>query len=504
MKISIQQVDKPPISVEIPADEDVNFLKEIIQIESGVEIPQQVVSFQGRELTEGTLRANGLTEEDTILQLQVATAASAAGAGGGAAAGGGGGIASSLPRGRAICIGDIPSTAKPEEYLELVAAHPHLLTQYRSNDTEFADALATNDLATVRRVLMLRHMGLHKRNFSQQQELARIDQDPTNEENQRKIEEMIRLQNIQANMESAMENMPEAFGRVVMLYIDVKVNAVPVKCFVDSGAQSTIMTARCVERVGLRHLIDTRFKGEARGVGTAKILGRIHIADMQLGGNFFPVSITVLEGGDVDFLLGLDMLKHHRAVLDMGMGTLRFEGSDPISFLSESEMPAKARGNYSSAGDKDEEQAQLEAVMKKSRTEVADIDAADAGTSNASSSSASGAATNNSSTSSSSAGSSAAKPPTVAAAGTSTAAASSNAAGPPPPPTAPAAAPAVSTVAATTTSTSNTSTGGPSTEVEKVRYLVEMGFTTQEAENALREAGGEVFLAASMLLLSRS
>ena len=42
-------------------------------------------------------------------------------------------------------------------------------------------------------------------------------------EAQKKIAENIRLQNIQQNMESALEYMPEAFGNVVMLYIDCQV-----------------------------------------------------------------------------------------------------------------------------------------------------------------------------------------------------------------------------------------------------------------------------------------
>ena len=78
---------------------------------------------------------------------------------------------------------------------------------------------------------------------------------------QSKLEELIRLSNVESNRLLAMEETPEVFFRVHMLYVHAEVNGVKLKAFVDSGAQNTIMSKQCAEKCGLMRLLDTRFAG---------------------------------------------------------------------------------------------------------------------------------------------------------------------------------------------------------------------------------------------------
>jgi DNA damage-inducible protein 1 len=223
-----------------------------------------------------------------------------------------------------------------EQFRQAMLSQSQFLERVRQENPQLAAAV--NDPRRFAQLFSNLQNELLQRQRQAEAEMARLDDDMYSADAQREIENRIRQQQIAKNIERAMEENPESFARVSMLYVDVTVNDVPIKAFVDSGAQTTIMSPDAARRCNITHLIDERYGGIARGVGTAKILGRVHSAYMMLGGFQAASSFTVMEGKDVDLLLGLDMLKRHQMCIDLKENCLRVQDTK-IPFLPEHQIP---------------------------------------------------------------------------------------------------------------------------------------------------------------------
>jgi len=301
--------------IDIDPDMKLQDVQALLEAESGIPVSEQFITLDGRELSQPMVTMKDLGVSDNSMLL--------------------------LRRRAAPSSGASREGSHDAEMARLqILGNPELLRQFQQTYPELVEALQSPErFATL---------------FKQQQERARqaefermraiqaLNADPFDIDAQTKIEEAIRQEAIMENMEHALEYSPEAFGRVTMLYVPVEVNSHPVKAFVDSGAQSTIMSPECAEACGIMRLVDKRFAGIARGVGTAKILGRVHSAQLKLANLHLPCSFTVMEGRDVDLLLGLDMLKAHQACIDLQKGVLRIQERE-VSFLPEHQLPEKAR-----------------------------------------------------------------------------------------------------------------------------------------------------------------
>ncbi|XP_004453330.2 protein DDI1 homolog 1 [Dasypus novemcinctus] len=231
--------------------------------------------------------------------------------------------------------------ASPALIRSMLLANPHDLSLLKERNPPLAEALLSGNLETFSQVLLEQQ---RERALREQERLRLYAADPFDLEAQAKIEEEIRQQNIEENMNIAMEEAPESFGQVAMLYINCKVNGHPLKAFVDSGAQMTIMSQACAERCNIIRLVDRRWAGIAKGVGTQRILGRVHLAQIQIEGDFLQCSFSILEEQPMDMLLGLDMLKRHQCSIDLKKNVLVIGTTGTQTyFLPEGELPPCAK-----------------------------------------------------------------------------------------------------------------------------------------------------------------
>lgn len=248
----------------------------------------------------------------------------------------------------------------PAMIRDMLLANPDQLALLQQNNPTLADAVLSGSLG--KSVTSEKHRAtlssysfsdnfaaVLRRQFAdkqqaKQQEMKLMSASPFDTEAQRLIADEIRRKNIEANMEAAIEYNPEAFGQVIMLYINCKVNGHPVKAFIDSGAQATIMSSAAAERCNIMRLVDIRWAGIAKGVGVQKIIGRIHMVQIQIENDFLTSSFSVLEQQPMDMLLGLDMLKRHQCSIDLKNNTLLIGTTGTTTkFLTEADLPDCAR-----------------------------------------------------------------------------------------------------------------------------------------------------------------
>jgi DNA damage-inducible protein 1 len=228
----------------------------------------------------------------------------------------------------------------PATLVQLLFTHDHLLKELNYHSPQLAQELMKhkNNMPQAT-VVWQQHLvkgGIQaalrqtQQYHTEQIMKDRLAKNPNDQEAKEYFENKNNQALIQQQYQDMMQEYPESMARVLMLYIRAKVNGHEVDCFVDSGAQTTIMSKKCARQCGILHLVDKRFAGIAVGVGTGKFLGRIHVVQLQINQHFFPCTITVMDDNEglgdknMDFLLGLDMLKRFSCNIDLEKGSLRF------------------------------------------------------------------------------------------------------------------------------------------------------------------------------------
>lgn len=320
MKITVMTVDEQFITLDVDSEESVENVKALLEVETGTPLQQQRLQFNGKEMRNAErLSQIGVKDGDLITMTNVGAR---------------------TPN-NDLRLNPDGSAVNPAAFQQQLRSDPQVVGQLFQTDPALAQAILGDNLDALQNLLRERNQHRLEIQRKQEEELALLYADPFDVEAQKKIEAAIRQKGIDENWEAAIEHNPEAFAKVVMLYVDMEVNGVPIKAFVDSGAQSTIISKSCAERCGLLRLLDQRFRGIAVGVGQSEILGRIHVAPLKIGNSFYPCSFTVLDAPNMEFLFGLDMLRKHQCVIDLKENVLRVgSGEVAVPFLQEKDIPS--------------------------------------------------------------------------------------------------------------------------------------------------------------------
>mmetsp|Transcript_23846 Transcript_23846/g.36213 ORF Transcript_23846/g.36213 Transcript_23846/m.36213 type:complete len:257 (+) Transcript_23846:134-904(+) len=140
---------------------------------------------------------------------------------------------------------------------------------------------------------------------------------------------------------------PEAFDEAPSLcYVPCVIGKdVCVEMMVDTGAQTSVMSLSLARQLGMESRIDRRHMGIAAGVGRAKIVGKLVGVICELGQVEFVLNFTVLDVPDKLLLLGLDLMRKYRCIVNLDKDTLVFggEGGVEVSLLPPTEQHINLR-----------------------------------------------------------------------------------------------------------------------------------------------------------------
>lgn len=204
-------------------------------------------------------------------------------------------------------------------------SNPYELNNIMERDPELGEALLCDDNNFLITHLTKKKVEQLRTKQKEQDHLNTLNSDQFNVEYQREIEKKIAEERHDAALNKIYDEMPGLLVPTTMLYVPMKIKGQDVQAFIDTGAQSTIMSYSYANGLGITKLIDTRYKGKAVGVGSCNIIGKIHALRISIGAESeITCSIQILDNDNMDFLFGLDNMKRHRCCVDLLNNELKF------------------------------------------------------------------------------------------------------------------------------------------------------------------------------------
>jgi hypothetical protein len=212
IRLTVSDIEGDVRIVEVDDNETVENVKAVLEVEFAIPLAQQVLFFEAKQL-QNTQRLNAIgVKNDDMLMIQKAaprpgSAVQRQGVGGGPGGlnlmgllGGsvGGGAASARSNPLQAHMGEA------NQILQMAASDPHFVRRIQENNKQLADAIAIGKPEEVAKELLEIQKIKKENDFKKQQAIMRLNADPFDVEAQREIEEMLRMENVNNNLEQVL------------------------------------------------------------------------------------------------------------------------------------------------------------------------------------------------------------------------------------------------------------------------------------------------------------
>lgn len=151
------------------------------------------------------------------------------------------------------------------------------------------------------------------------------------------------------NWELANENIPEMLLQTKLIYLNGKINNIPIKILFDTGATTNCIFKSKIIEAGLEDLIDIKCKANIQGINSNKeTWGQIWYTEIELelkspnansGYGMVGLNLQVVNDDNMDknnnsfdMILGLNFMKSYKTNIDFATNTITLNNTIKIKF----------------------------------------------------------------------------------------------------------------------------------------------------------------------------
>jgi len=103
----------------------------------------------------------------------------------------------------------------------------------------------------------------------------------------------------------------------------------------------SILPINIVKACDLMSILNKKYSGVMKGIGSDKILGKINYVEVVLDCGVYPCAFTVCSNNDVPPILGIDMMYNLGIMIDFQTKKIHFTTNCSVDFISKKTFRTK-------------------------------------------------------------------------------------------------------------------------------------------------------------------